>query len=126
MDGAADVFAFVEHGKDLVNHGSDDVVFAGELAGRAGGGVAFGDGQRAGGDGGGLFAFANPFAEAAVAGSLLAATIAVGISRATSMAKVGPDRAADLACGAFSASTPHMVRPVSYSMPLVTLTTTPL
>src|SRR5256885_1491246 len=39
--------------------------------------------------------------------------MAVGISRATSMAKVGPERATHLACGAFSARTPHMVRPVS-------------
>jgi hypothetical protein len=41
MDGAADVFAFVEHGKDLVNHGGDDVVFAGELVGGASGGAGF-------------------------------------------------------------------------------------
>src|SRR5205814_4102037 len=65
-DGLADVFAFVEHGVGLVNDGGDDGVFAGELPGGAGGGIAFGDGLHVGGDGGGLFAASDALAEAAV------------------------------------------------------------
>src|SRR5262252_2087367 len=65
-DGLADVFAFVEHGVGFVNDGGDDGVFAGELPGGAGGGIAFGDGLHAGGDGGGLFAAADALAKAAV------------------------------------------------------------
>ena len=56
---------------------------------------------------------------------MLAATIAVGIPRATSQAREGPDNAATFECGAFSRRTPHIVNPVSCSMPLVTLTAMP-
>lgn len=39
------------------------------------------------------------------------------------MANDGPDNAASRASGIVSASTPHIVRPLCASMPLVTLTT---
>jgi len=61
-----------------------------------------------------------------VAWSWLAATIAVGMPLATSSANVGPDNAAVSARGAVWARTPHIVSPVSCSMPLVTLTTVPV
>ena len=47
------------------------------------------------------------------------------MSRQTSSAKVGPDSAATLANGIVSPSMPPIVRPVSNSIPLVTLTATP-
>src|SRR2546423_6083483 len=62
----ADVLSFIEHGIDLVYDGGDDFVFPCELIGRAGGGVAFGDGQGAGSDVGRFFAFSNAFAESSV------------------------------------------------------------
>src|SRR6185503_11698063 len=41
------------------------------------------------------------------------------------IAKLGPDRAAHLPCGSIVERMPHMVSPVSYSIPLVTLTISP-
>ena len=58
--------------------------------------------------------------------SVLAATMAVGIPRATSSASVGPDNAATRASGAFWRRMPHIVNPVSCSIPFVTLTAIPL
>ena len=48
----------------------------------------------------------------------------VGMPSATSRAKLGPDSAATRSAGAASRKTRLMVSPVSYSMPLVTLTKT--
>src|SRR5205085_999981 len=56
---------------------------------------------------------------------LLAATAADGMRRATSGAKVGPDNATTPALGSCCSRIWPMVRPVSCSMPLATLTIVP-